>query len=105
MRLRHRRLRPIDDIRNQRRTVRQRDVLAIDVARFLLIDQEKVTLAGAAANVNVLANLDETVRTEHRQPAVTPGCQATWRKPIDTDVARPFAAAKTHTTKSLEGWG
>jgi hypothetical protein len=76
VRLRHRRLRPVDDVVHELLTVRERHVAAIDVLRLLLIDQEQVVGPGAAAEVDVLPDLDEALGAEDRQAPVAPRREA-----------------------------
>src|SRR4051812_42008696 len=100
--LRHRGVGTIDHVRDERGTVRQGHVLAVDVARFLLIDDEQVTLAWLACDVDVLADLDEPIGAENRQPSVAPRRETAWRKPVDADITRTLIAAKRDIAKVLE---
>ena len=102
MRLRHRRLGAVDDVDDELLAVGQRDVAAVDVARLLLIDEEQVARARPAADVDVLADLDEAVGAENRQPAVAPGRQAVGREPVDADVAGAAVAAQHDVAEVLE---
>ncbi len=82
--------------------VRQRDLAGIDVARLLLVDEEQVAAAGAPGDVDVLADLDEAVGAEDRQPAVAPRRQAVRREPVDADVAGAAVAAQHHVAEVFE---
>ena len=53
----------------------------------LMVNQEQVILAGASANVDVLAQFDGTLAAEDRQPSVAPGREAVGGEPVDADVA------------------
>src|SRR5215831_7443145 len=66
VRLRHRRLRAIDHVGDQTRAERQLDVVAVDVAHLLLIDDEQVIAAGTPGDVDVLAQLDVAVGAQDR---------------------------------------
>src|SRR5690349_7834798 len=63
--LRHCCFSAIDHIIHELLAIGQCLFRAVDIACFFLIDQEQVTAAAAAADVGVLADLDETIRTEN----------------------------------------
>ena len=100
MLLRHRRLGAVHDIGDQRAAVRQHHILAIDVARLLLVDEKQMALARPAGDVDVLPHLDEAVRAEHSQPPVAPRRQAVGREPVDADVAGAASPRSITSPKS-----
>ena len=102
MLLRHRRLGALEDVVDQLAGEGQRDVLAVDVAGLLLIDQEQVAAALAPGDVHVLADLDEAVGAEDGQAPVAPRAQALWREPVDADVAGAAVAADHAVAEVLE---
>src|SRR5258708_34480501 len=104
MRLRHGGFGPVQDVRYELGAVRQRHLTAVDIPSVLLIDQEQVITARAAADVDVLPNLDETVRAEDGQAAVPPARQAFRGKPVDADVAGAATTSKHHVAKVFELW-
>jgi hypothetical protein len=93
---------PVDDVRDQARTERQLDVLAVDVARLLAVDNEEMVAAGTAGDVDVLPQLDVALGAEDRQPPVAPGREAVGREPVQADVARAAVAAEHHVAEVLE---
>src|SRR5919106_5372379 len=91
--LRHRGFRSIDDVVDQLGAVGQVHGGAVGVARLLLIDKKQVIAVRPAADIDVLADLDEAVRAEDREAAVSPSPEAVGREPVDADVARSAVPA------------
>ncbi len=72
------------------------------MARFLLIHQEQVVAPWPATDVDVLADLDEAVGAEDREPSVTPGAEPARRKPVHAHVARSAIATYKSVAEILE---
>ena len=102
MRLRHRRLGPVDDIGDELIAVRQRHVAAIDVSRLLLIDEKQVAVPRPAGDVDVLADLDESIGAKNREAPVTPRGQTVGRKPVHANVSSPAITTQHHLAEVLE---
>ncbi len=58
--------------------------------------------SGRFGDVDVLADLDEAVGAEDRQPAVAPGREAVGREPVDAHVSGAAIAAQHHVAEVLE---
>src|SRR5690606_26225036 len=102
MLLRHGRFGAIDDVVDDLAAVRQLDVARLDVAGGFVVRDEQVAAARASCDVDVLADFDEAVGAEDRQPPITPRRQAVRREPVDADVPRAAIAAHQHVAEILE---
>ncbi len=58
--------------------------------------------AWPSADVDVLADLDEAVGAEDRQPSVAPRRQAIRREPVHADIAGTAIATDGHVAEILE---
>src|SRR5687768_14624449 len=90
--LRHRRLRSVENILNQRGSIRQFNFAAFDIPHVLLVDKEQVITSFASDNVDVLSQLHITVGAEDGKTSVSPGLQPFWRKPVDAEISRSTIA-------------
>src|ERR1700736_3621599 len=81
--------------------IRQRRILAIDIARAFLIDLEKKTPKISSCDVDVLANFEITVRAQHKESPVSPGRETVRSKPVDADVTCPVISSQHHIAKIL----
>jgi len=100
--LRHRRLGPVQHIRDQLLPVREGDIAAIDVARLLVVGEEEVIPARTSGEVDVAADLDVTVGAEQRKTAIAIRRQTVGRKPVDAKVAETAIAAQRRVAEILE---
>src|SRR2546423_1005156 len=96
MRLRHGGLGAVPHVVEELPTKRQLDVLAVEIACSLAVYQEKVVAAWAGRQINVLADLDETVCPEDRQPPVAPAVESIGGEPIDADISSAAVAMQQH---------
>ncbi len=102
MLLRHRCLRPLEDVGDELLAIGQRLLATVDVPSLLLVHQEQVIAAGPPGNVNVLADLDVAFGAKNRQSHVTPGSQSVGSEPVDADVAGPAIAAQHYVAEIVE---
>ena len=73
VRLRHRRLGPIEDIVDNLVAVGQVLVGGVDVLGLFLVYEEQVAAAGPSRDINVLSNFNKAVCTQDGQAPVAPG--------------------------------
>ena len=75
MLLRHGRSCPVQDIIYEEPAERKFHIVAIDMYRLPVVRHIKMIPPVIPGNVNVLSDLDETLRSEDGQPSVAPGLQ------------------------------
>src|SRR5262245_56561369 len=102
MSLRHRGLCSIENVRNQLLAVRERLLRAVDIPGLLLIYEKQMTRSWSAADIDILAYLDEAISPEDCEPSIAPGRQAIGSEPIAADVAAPLVTPEHRIAKILE---
>src|SRR5205085_3864459 len=98
----HRSFGAIEDVVDQLLTVGQGFFLAVDVARFFFIYDVEVIAAGVTGDVDVLANLDVSIRAQNGQASVSPGVKSIRGKPVYPYVSSTAVAPDCHITKVFE---
>ena len=58
--------------------------------------------AGLTSNINVLAQLDVTIRSQDEEPPIAPHAQSIRRKPIHANVARSAVTMHHHVAEILK---
>src|SRR5271168_3564547 len=75
-------VRTVDNVGDELRSEGQRQVVAVDVARFLLVNKEEIISRFFHRYVCVFTNFDISLGAQNEESAITPCTQAIWRKPV-----------------------
>ena len=80
---------PVDEVA----IVGDRQRAAVHVARAVAVGDEHVIRAGAALDIEVLAQFQRAFGADHEQPAIAPGRQAVGREPVQPARSRAPTAS------------
>src|SRR5277367_1457700 len=97
-----RNVRTVDNIGDELRSEGQRQIVAVDVTRFLLVYEEEVVAGLFHCHIGVLADFDISLGTENEKTAITPCSQAIWREPVETYISQTLVATQHHIAKILK---
>jgi hypothetical protein len=83
----------VDDVGDELWAEGKAQVVAIDVAGLVLVDDKEIVPLFADGDVGVFADLDVSVGAQDEEAAVSPGTEAIGGEPIETNVAKATVAA------------
>src|SRR6266567_981386 len=81
---------------------RKRHLIAIDIPRFLVIDEKQVVALLLDCNIDVLAHLDVAVGPKDEEPPIAPRSQSVGSEPVQAHVTESAIVAQHHVTEVLE---
>ena len=97
-----RNVRAVHDVGNKLRAERQRHVVAVDVTRLVVVDEEQIVPLVVDGDVGVFADLDVSIGAQNEEPAIAPCSQAVGRKPVEPHIAESAVAAQHHVAEILK---
>ena len=72
----------------------QRNLIALNIVRALLVNQKEMIIAVSPCKVCVFTDFDIAFCTEDKEANIAPGVQAVVSKPIHTDIACSIGASQ-----------
>jgi len=95
-------VRPIYHVGDKLRPERQRQIVAVDVPGFILIDNKEIVALLAYGNIRVFAEFDIALSAENEEPSIAPCAEAVRSEPIEAHVTEAVVAAQHHVAKVLK---
>src|SRR5260370_37424626 len=92
----------VDDVGDELRPEWKSEVVAVDVAGLLLVDDKEIVALLADGDIGVLAHLDVAFGAEDEESSVAPRTQAVGGEPVQPDVAHAAIAAQHPLAEVLE---
>src|ERR1700726_3563489 len=83
-------------------SIRQRNVLAVDIMRTFLIHLEKMAAEISSCDVDILANFEVSVGAQHKESSVSPGSETIGRKPVHANVTCPVVPSQHYIAKIFQ---